>query len=108
MSESKPSRLPFHYAWIIVFTGMLCIFACLGFGRFALGMLLPSMASTLGLSYSQIGFISTGNFLGYLASVLLCGHFARRIGSRRLIVIALVLIGTSMALISRAQSFREH
>jgi MFS family permease len=105
MSEMKSSRLPFHYAWIIVFTGMLCIVACLGFGRFALGMLLPSMASTLSLSYSQIGFISTGNFLGYLVSVLLCGQFARRIGSRRLIVIALVLIGASMALISRAQNF---
>jgi len=105
MSESKPSRLTFHYAWIIVFTGMLCIVACLGFGRFALGMLLPSMASTLNLSYSQIGFISTGNFLGYLASVLLCGHIVRRTGSRRLIVIALAVIGISMTLISWAHSF---
>ncbi|MCK9418833.1 MAG: MFS transporter [Nitrospirae bacterium] len=105
MPEQKASRLPFHYAWIIVATGMLSIFACLGFGRFALGMLLPSMASTLNLSYSQIGFISTGNFIGYLASVLFCGHIARWIGSRRLIVIALIIIGVSMALISRAGSF---
>ncbi len=105
MTDSKASRLPFHYGWVIVVTGMLCIFACLGFGRFALGMLLPSMASTLKLSYSQIGFISTGNFIGYLASVLFCGHVARRIGSRRLIAIALVIIGVSMALISRAGSF---
>src|SRR3990172_11538086 len=70
---------PLHYGWVIVFTGTLCIFACLGFGRFALGMLLPSMASTLKLSYSQIGFISTGNFIGYLASVLFFGHIAPRI-----------------------------
>jgi MFS family permease len=105
MLEPKISRLPFHYAWVIVATGTLSIFACLGFGRFALGMLLPSMAATLKLSYSQIGFISTGNFVGYLASVLFCGHFAKKIGSRRLIVIALVLIGASMALISRAGSF---
>lgn len=105
MSEQKACRLPFHYAWVIVATGMLCIVACLGFGRFALGMLLPSMAATLKLSYSQIGFISTGNFIGYLASVLFCGHIARRTGSRRLIVIALIVIGASMALISRAQNF---
>jgi MFS family permease len=105
MTDSKASRFPFHYGWIIVATGTLCIFACLGFGRFALGMLLPSMASTLKLSYSQIGFISTGNFIGYLASVLFCGHIARWIGSRRLIVIALIIIGVSMALISRAGSF---
>ncbi len=105
MSEPKTPRFPFHYGWVIVATGTLCIFACLGFGRFALGMLLPSMASTLHLSYSQIGFISTGNFIGYLASVLFCGHIAGRIGSRRLIAIALIIIGVSMALISRAGSF---
>jgi MFS family permease len=105
MTDSKTSQLPFHYGWVIVATGTLCIVACLGFGRFSLGMLLPSMASTLKLTYSQIGFISTGNFIGYLASVLFCGHIARRIGSRRLIVIALIIIGVSMALISRAESF---
>ncbi len=105
MSDTKPIQQSFHYAWIIVVTGTLCIVACLGFGRFALGMLLPSMASTLKLSYSQIGFISTGNFIGYLVSVLFCGHIARGIGSRRLIVIALVIIAASMALISRAGSF---
>ncbi len=79
--------------------------ACLGFGRFALGMLLPSMASSLGLSYAQIGYISTGNFIGYLASVLLCAPLARRIGSRQLIIAALGVIALSMALISRAKSF---
>ena len=105
MTEPKPVRHFVHYAWIIVVTGMLCIVACLGFGRFALGMLLPSMASTLKLSYSQIGFISTGNFLGYLASVLFCGSVARKTGSRRLIIIALIIIGASMALISQARNF---
>ncbi len=105
MSESKTSHVPFHYAWVIVVTGMLCIVACLGFGRFALGMLLPSMATSLKLSYSQIGFISTGNFIGYLASVLFCGHVAKQIGSRRLVVIALAVIGASMALISQSRSF---
>ena len=105
MTEPEPARRPIQYAWIIVVTGTLCIVACLGFGRFALGMLLPSMASTLKLSYSQIGFISTGNFLGYLASVLFCGNIARKMGSRRLIIIALIIIGVSMSLISQAGSF---
>jgi fucose permease len=96
MIDSKAIPPPFHYAWVIVVTGTLCILACLGFGRFALGMLLPSMASTLKLSYSQIGFISTGNFVGYLVSVLLCGQIAKKIGSRRLIVTALLVIGISV------------
>jgi len=105
MIKLTKSRLPFHYGWLIVVTGTLCILACLGFGRFALGMLLPSMATTLKLTYSQIGFISTGNFVGYLAAVLFCGRIAGNIGSRRLIVIALVVISASMALISRASGF---
>jgi MFS family permease len=105
MTEPGQPKFPFHYAWVIAFTGTLCIFACLGFGRFALGMLLPSMALTLKLTYSQIGFISTGNFLGYLAAVLFCSRIARKVGSRRLIFIALFIIGISMIFISRAQSF---
>jgi MFS family permease len=103
--QSYPGKLPFHYGWVIVFTGTLCILACLGFGRFALGMLLPSMASTLKLTYSQMGFISTANFLGYLISVLLSGFWAMKMGARRLIVFALLLVGISMMLVSQAKSF---
>jgi MFS family permease len=105
MISSNRQEHPFHYAWVIAITGTVVIMACLGFGRFALGMLLPSMASSLKLSYAQIGYISTGNFIGYLASVLLCAPIARKIGSRRLIAIALAMIAASMALISRADGF---
>jgi MFS family permease len=105
VENSRQIEKPFHYGWVVVGTGMLCIMACLGFGRFALGMLLPSMASTLHLTYSQMGFISTMNFLGYLAAVLVSGFGAARIGSRRLIFLALLVVGVSMALISRAKGF---
>ena len=81
--------------------------ACLGFGRFALGMLLPSMAGTLHLTYSQMGFISTVNFLGYLVAVLAGGHWAVKTGSRKLIFIALLVVGVSMSLISQAKSFAQ-
>ena len=107
MQKTPPGRPPFHYGWVIVTAGMLCILACLGFGRFALGMLLPSMAATLDLSYSQMGFISTANFLGYLVSVLFCGHLAVRVGSRRLIFGALLVVGISMSLVSRASGFLQ-
>src|SRR5512143_3254614 len=98
MEKMRSDREPFHYGWIIVGTGTLCIMACLGFGRFSLGMLLPSMASTLHLSYSQMGFISTVNFLGYLVAVLASGLWAIRIGPRRLIFISLLTVGLSMSL----------
>ncbi|MCL5023960.1 MAG: MFS transporter [Nitrospirae bacterium] len=103
--QQSANRSPLHYGWVIVFTGTLCILACLGFGRFALGMLLPSMAQTLKLTYSQMGFISTANFVGYLISVLISGFLAMRIGARKLIFIALVLVGASMILVSRANDF---
>jgi sugar phosphate permease len=88
-----------HYGWVVVFPGMLCIFAALGFGRFALGMLLPSMGGSLRLTHSQMGFISTGNFVGYLLSVLVSGSLAVRFGPRLLIFSSLVIVGISMVLI---------
>jgi MFS family permease len=94
-----------HYAWIVAGTGTLCIVACLGFGRFTLGMLLPSMASSLGLSYARLGTLGTANFLGYLAAVLFCGEVARRTGPRLLIFVSLLLVGGSMLLMSRAGGF---
>jgi len=105
MPNTALGKPAFHYGWVIVSAGMLCILACLGFGRFALGMLLPSMAATLSLSYSQMGFISTANFLGYLVSVLLSGHWAGRIGPRRVVFVALLVVGISMSLVSRATDF---
>lgn len=94
----------FHYGWLVVVAGCLCIFASLGLGRFALGMLLPAMGSSLKLSYSEMGLISTCNFMGYLFAVLVCGRVQAVIGARMLITLALLLIGISMALISFCNS----
>lgn len=105
MQTAAREKPGLHYGWVIVAAGMLSILACLGFGRFALGMLLPSMGATLHLSYSEMGFISTANFLGYLLAVLVSGHWAGRIGSRKLIFAALLVVGLSMSLVSRAAGF---
>lgn len=96
-----------HYAWIIALTGMAVLFSCLGLGRFSLGMLLPSMGKSLGLSYSQMGLIGTGNFVGYMISVVLAGIVARSIGARWTISLGLILVGCSMVFISRALGFIE-
>lgn len=94
-----------HYGWIIAFTGMVVLFSCLGLGRFSLGMLLPSMGVSLNLNYSQMGLIGTGNFVGYMISVVLAGMVARVIGARWTISIGLVIVGGSMVLISKAMGF---
>jgi len=94
-----------HYGWHIVWSSALCIFSCLGLGRFALGMLLPAMGESLNLSYTQMGFISTSNFTGYLLAVLGCSLLTARLGHRLVIFMALLLIGGSMILIGQSGMF---
>jgi MFS family permease len=94
-----------HYGWYVVAAGCLCIFACLGLGRFALGMLLPSMGAALGLSYGQMGFMGTANFVGYLGAVLLCGRLCQRFGARQVIGVSLLMVGLPMLLISQGSNF---
>lgn len=93
------------YRWVIVLAGLLGLFAALGLGRFSLGMMLPAMAEGVGMSYSQMGVVSTLNFCGYLAAVLVCGRLNRLLGARTLIFFALLLVGFSMVLISRLDSY---
>ena len=99
------SQRGIHYAWYIVLAGSLSIFAALGLGRFALGMILPSMAQSLSLSYSQMGLISTFNFVGYLIAVLVSGPLNKNFGPRRVIFGALSLVGISMLFIGQMNSF---
>ncbi len=96
-----------HYAWVIALTGSFVLFSCLGLGRFSLGMLLPSMGAFLGLDYSQMGLIGTGNFVGYMISVFIAGNVARKIGARWTIALGLTLVGGSMMCISQAMGFIE-
>lgn len=43
----------------------LTLLACLGFGRFAFGMIVPNMQENLNISTTLIGLIGSANFLGY-------------------------------------------
>lgn len=95
-------RRALHYGWIIATVGFLIIFACIGLGRYAYTMLLPSMQAGLGLPYDRMGFIGTGNFAGYLLSVILAPSLIRRYrpravigGGLALITLALVAMGSS-------------
>lgn len=94
----------FHYGWIILGTGVGVMCGCLGLGRFALAMLLPPMGETLSLDYSQMGLISTANFTGYMASVVVAGRVSNRFGPRATIAAGLALVGMSMASICFANS----
>ncbi|MCP4718227.1 MAG: YbfB/YjiJ family MFS transporter [Desulfobacteraceae bacterium] len=70
ISKTSKSGKQLHHGWIIVFTGVAILFACLGLGRFALGMLLPSM-----------GFITLFFGAGQIAGPAIAGFLADITGS---------------------------
>lgn len=110
-SSPKSSRSPsfhlgkIHYAWIVATTGSLAMFCGLGLGRFAFGMLLPSMSSSLGLDYSQSGLLGFTNLMGYLVAVILSPLILPRLGTRTTATISLLLIAFSMFGMAFTSSF---
>ena len=99
----KSGRL--HYGWIVIFMGLLTTFAAHGFGRMSYTIILPVMKNALNLSYTQMGWLGTGNFIGYLTMAIVGGFLAARFGTRIVITLALILMGATMALTGLAQSF---
>lgn len=87
------------YAFAVI-AGILVLFASLGLGRFAFGMILPSMQSDLSLNITQSGFIGTSNFLGYLGGLLFSGTFYSKLGAPKLIVRSLLTQGAFMFLMA--------
>lgn len=94
-----------RYKWVIVFSGFLSLFACLGIARFAYGMLIPGLRDGLQLGYDQLGFISTANFAGYLAAVLIAPGMIHRFGARVTITLGLLMITAGLYAISISNSY---
>jgi len=99
----KSGRL--HYGWIVIFMGLLTTIAAHGFGRMSYTVILPSMKTALNLSYTQMGWLGTGNFIGYLTMAIIGGFLAARYGTRIVITLALILMGATMVLTGLTHSF---
>jgi sugar phosphate permease len=95
----------FHYAWIIALTGTLVTILAHGFGRLSYSVILPAMKDGLLLSYTQLGSIATGNFIGYLSLAIIGGFLATRFGIRKVVFLSLLVIGVSLFLTGLANSF---
>ncbi|MFQ5594119.1 MAG: YbfB/YjiJ family MFS transporter [Anaerolineae bacterium] len=102
--ETTTSRR-LHYAWVILVAAVATVFASLGLGRFGYTMILPNMRQGLQFSYTQMGALATGNFVGYLVFALLGGYLASRFGPRVVIAISLVFAGAAMLLTGLASGF---
>ena len=94
-----------HYAWIIALTGTLVTILAHGFGRMSYSVILPSMKDGLSLSYTQLGSIAMGNFIGYLSLAIIGGFLAARFGVRRVVFISLLVIGISLFITGFSESF---
>ncbi|MBT8155761.1 YbfB/YjiJ family MFS transporter [Epibacterium ulvae] len=86
-----------HPAWRIAFACAVCVFCGLGLGRFAFGIMLPSMSTSLGLSYGQGSMLGFANLLGYLVSVLVVPSILRRWGTRNVVTGSLFIMALTMA-----------
>jgi MFS family permease len=95
----------FHYGWVILLVGFIGVMGALGFGRFAYTPILPAMKEGLSLTYTQMGWIGTGNSIGYLVFSFLGGYLATRIGPRKVISSFLVLVAVSLFLTGISDSF---
>lgn len=94
-----------HYAWVIALTGTLVTILAHGFGRMSYTVILPSMKDGLNLSYTQLGAIATGNFIGYLSLAIIGGFLAARFGTRRVIFVSLLVLSISLFLTGFSNSF---
>jgi MFS family permease len=95
-----------HYGWIVILMGLLVLIGAHGFGRMSYTLILPAMKDGLHFTYTQLGLIGTGNFIGYLFMALVGGALAARFGSRLTITLGLVFMGMTMFLTGLAQDFK--
>lgn len=94
-----------HRGWIILILTVLNLLACLGFGRFSLGAIIPFMKEGLTLSYSEAGFIASAVFFGYLLSVVMIGHLVERFSPKKVIIASLIVTTLGMFFSSQAFNF---
>jgi MFS family permease len=85
--------------------GLLTTVGAHGLGRFAYSMINPSMIDGLGLTYTQVGNLAAGNFIGYLILAIIGGFLAARFGPRIVISLSLAGMGITMILTGLAKTY---
>jgi len=83
---------------------------CLGYTAYAadrtvLSSVLAPMSTSLGLSNSEVGFLSSAQYIGVLAVVFFAGHLSDRYGRWRVVLTGLVIFTSFTWLIGFATDF---
>ena len=98
-------RAGVHYAFVIALLSGLAMFASFGLGRFAYGLLLPSMKSALALTYTESSLLAFASLSVYTVAAPLAGVLTARFGPRRIITLALAILSLALWGVSWAPSF---
>ncbi|MBN2965484.1 YbfB/YjiJ family MFS transporter [Sulfurospirillum sp. T05] len=88
-----------------IIMGLLVVFACLGLGRFAFGMVLPLMQEELSMNATQAGLVGSANFLGYFIGLFIVSKTYTRFGPSLLVSWALFVQAFSMVLMAVAPHY---
>lgn len=84
--------------WRLAAAGAAGVGISFGLARYGYGLFLPEIRAEFGLSVSQVGFIGSASYGGYLAALMLVGALAVRVGPRVLVAIGgfSATIGTAL------------
>ena len=89
-----------------IIASFLVILACLGFGRFSFGMVLPNIQESLSISSSQVGFIGTANFIGYFIGIFFANTLYKKFSTHKLIFTTILLQAFFMFLMTLINDYR--
>jgi len=88
-----------------IISAFLVLFACLGFGRFAFGMILPNLQNSLELSTTQVGFIGTSNFVGYFVGIFFVNAIYTKYKTHKLIFTSMILQALFMTFMTMSNNY---
>ena len=92
---TQTRELTYKYRWVIIgvlFTAYIVIFM----HRLGIGPLAPFIKEEMGLTYIQVGALTSAAALGYTLSIIPAGWAADRIGVRQLLLIGELVGGVFM------------
>lgn len=86
-----------HWAWVVLWTCFVNLFINFSI-RLGYGIVLPEMIETLGFSRTAGASIYNAYLLSYLALTPFTGYLTDRLGARRVITAASLILGTGVLL----------
>lgn len=99
----RPSR-SIHYAWFVLagaFMGMISF----GMSRYVYSYVLPFMEKDMGLPHERMGNIASAYFIAYTAMTFVWGIVADRFGSRKPMILGMLIISLGLFSMGFANNF---